>query len=271
MEHFLPDNWVEEARIANSLEQFKFVVDGLHPRLFRFRPLGSDRDRIRLLKSLRHGKLWSSRIWSQNDPMEGIYSRGLIGEDDIHSRVNRYFRERDSIFDYKSRKVICSFLGYNGLTDVLTWSHYTNGFRGVAIEFVPLQLEKVFLVTYYDEIINLNRNIENESLLNLITRKSKHWAYENEFRFIDDSDEGYVCSGKVDAVYVGLPLIELNNHDQIVRNHVSWRSYYQRIKLIIDFCDKKSIPLYKVVPSYRRVHLSALGLDDRRTIKRVLL
>jgi len=82
--------------------------------------------------------------------------------------------------------------------DILMWSHYTNGHRGLVLQFDKLALEnngfdckqvdyKNNTITLKD--INQNLNIENAlELANLILwKKSEHWDYEKEWRIVVDT------------------------------------------------------------------------------------
>lgn len=43
-------------------------------KLYKFRPLGSCEDLLRLEDILKTGKFWFSSLWEQNDSLEGVYS-----------------------------------------------------------------------------------------------------------------------------------------------------------------------------------------------------
>lgn len=56
-----------------------------------------------------------------NDPMEGVYLAPLD-----ESKISKMFEEKDGF-------VICSFSSEEALDNPLSWGHYANGFKGIAI------------------------------------------------------------------------------------------------------------------------------------------
>jgi hypothetical protein len=92
-------------------------------------------------------------------------------------------------------KVTCFSKRYD---NTLMWSHYANQHKGVCLEFNgsmhPSEIlergKATILNVNYDrkEIINYNKNKE-QAIVDLFTRKSSDWKYEEEVRIIvmDDS------------------------------------------------------------------------------------
>lgn len=80
--------------------------------------------------------------------------------------------------------------------DILMWSHYTDGHKGLCLEFDPTKEITLFgqalKVRYsYDypsvNIINIG---EPEEFRKALLTKSKHWEYEQEWRIVKPKDEG---------------------------------------------------------------------------------
>ncbi len=86
--------------------------------------------------------------------------------------------------------------------DILMWSHYSNGHRGLCIEFdafADAAFSKMMLfgqalkVDYSEELrptINVFDIGQPEQYRNALLTKSSHWAYEEEWRIIKVKPEG---------------------------------------------------------------------------------
>lgn len=74
--------------------------------------------------------------------------------------------------------------------DILMWSHYSDGHRGICLQFDKKQLQKYFYVEKvqyrspyptFKEFLDL---VDNNQLHKLLMFKSDHWEYECEWRAI---------------------------------------------------------------------------------------
>ena len=86
--------------------------------------------------------------------------------------------------------VLCLSEVYN---DILMWSHYADGHRGIVLEFDKSELESVpdyrycKKVDYDKDILTLdevNRADPNELSRLLLLKKARRWKYEEEWRII---------------------------------------------------------------------------------------
>lgn len=74
--------------------------------------------------------------------------------------------------------------------DILMWSHYADGHRGICLEFDKDQLEKQYYlaeVTYrdrYPEFGEFVRLAKNNEMHMVLWTKATHWRYEQEWRAI---------------------------------------------------------------------------------------
>jgi len=82
--------------------------------------------------------------------------------------------------------------------DILMWSHYADGHRGICLEFNASTLQAVFAsafrIKYQKEYPILNRftSSDNEELLDTaLLTKSDHWDYEKEWRIIERRGSGW--------------------------------------------------------------------------------
>ena len=80
--------------------------------------------------------------------------------------------------------------------DLLMWSHYANGHRGLCLEFAT-SIDEVFFgraqpVVYSDERPIFDpREPETNQVEKVVLTKSEHWSYELEWRIVEhQNDEG---------------------------------------------------------------------------------
>jgi len=119
----------------------------------------------------------------------------------------------------KALKVLCLSKVYY---DILMWSHYANGHRGIVLQFDKSTLKKQFYgckkVVYYPTFPTLRDfNKRQEELF--ILSKSKHWGYEGEWRIIEPvkgeeiNDAGKVYSFGNNALTGVILGCEISNED----------------------------------------------------------
>jgi hypothetical protein len=74
--------------------------------------------------------------------------------------------------------------------DILMWSHYSDGHKGLCIEFDASQEDTIFWeamkVVYKEEypIVNIMNIGKPDEFCNALLTKSKHWEYEQEWRIL---------------------------------------------------------------------------------------
>jgi hypothetical protein len=102
---------------------------------------------------------------------------------------------------------ICSLS--SDLNDVRLWSYYANGHRGVVFEIDFSGLEKTYEVKYFEELPRGSITLLGQpSPHELLSRKTKHWEFESEYRIIDENkhlEEGkfFGIKGRIKAIYLG--------------------------------------------------------------------
>jgi hypothetical protein len=80
--------------------------------------------------------------------------------------------------------------------DILMWSHYSNGHKGLCIEFDASQDETFFWeatkIVYQEEypIVNIMEIGKPEEFRKALLTKSNHWEYEQEWRILRFEREG---------------------------------------------------------------------------------
>lgn len=80
--------------------------------------------------------------------------------------------------------------------DILMWSHYSDGHKGLCIEFDASQEDTIFWeatkVVYQEEypVVNIMDIGRPEEFRKALLTKSKHWEYEQEWRILRFKREG---------------------------------------------------------------------------------
>ena len=103
---------------------------------------------------------------------------------------------------------ICSLS--SDLSDVRLWSYYADGHRGIVFEIDFSGIEKKFKVMYSEKLpwSSTNTILGQLSPQEVLSRKTNHWAFESEYRIIDESEhleEGkyFDIKGMIKAIYIG--------------------------------------------------------------------
>ena len=80
--------------------------------------------------------------------------------------------------------------------DILMWSHYADGHKGICLEFDATKEIKLFKqaieVSYSDKypIVNIMAMDNPKEYWKALLKKSNHWKYEQEWRILKPSEEG---------------------------------------------------------------------------------
>ncbi|MGE6397014.1 DUF2971 domain-containing protein [Chryseobacterium scophthalmum] len=136
--------------------------------LYKYRSLDNFKNFIDIIIN---NRLYAAKYDDLNDPMEGhyLYKDGILDEN-----------MRNKIYDNKQMLRLCSLAKKSD--NLLMWSHYSNGHKGVAI---GVRIDEVeFEVKDIEYLPNL-RYFENTNFLDAVTilsSKINLWEYEQEVR-----------------------------------------------------------------------------------------
>ena len=169
-------------------------------------------------------------VIEREEVVERFVEKFEKGDTDFPKRMENLL-EKELPEMTKALKVLCLSKVYD---DILMWSHYTNGHRGIVLRFDTTALKEQFTgckkVVYYPDFPTLSDfNKRHEELF--ILSKSKHWDYEGEWRIIEPvKDEEKDETGKVYTfdknVLTGIILgceISDNDRDRVCM----WRDFGQ--------------------------------------------
>lgn len=161
--------------------------------LYKFRPLESLEY---VLDIVINERLYCARYKDLNDPFEGqllhetenIIMPGLLGPTTSRSTTERRVISVDDISPVFEPKRVCSLS--KTANDVRMWSLYANSHKGVAIE-IDLDADHnlavataLRAVTYTKTLSEFRGVIGIYDEDNLLTIKTDHWRYEDEYRLL---------------------------------------------------------------------------------------
>lgn len=209
-------------------------------KLYKFRSLGDDGSFERVKQILETGEFYCSKLWDQNDPMEGVYSC---------ARSEQHDADTQKVFDSKNQFLICSFSGVEALSNPTIWGYYANGLKGVAIEVeVDGSCRSIVKMKYSDEPAQWQEPHSEASLddkiESIIATKLKYWEKEYEYRFLIKGTVPTQKIGDITGVYFGDPYHGLQNKSEVVANSSWVKKYPDYEKELSAIAEKHQYPRY---------------------------
>ncbi|ROP73898.1 DUF2971 family protein [Stenotrophomonas rhizophila] len=167
-------------------------------KLYKFKGGG---EALHTLDIAMNERLYCARYGQLNDPFEGqyqsmIYRNFLIGGALVNTvaigggqspvKVYGALDELDLAAD--QNQLVCSLT--TAWYDVRMWALYGDSSRGVAFEFeVDEHHPGLHQVQYLDELPHVAIGLlSTPTAADVLSRKTKHWEYEKEWRFISASE-----------------------------------------------------------------------------------
>lgn len=215
-------------------------------KLYKFRPLQTEKDLSRAKYILRTDRFWCSQFSELNDPMEGVFFITTKPDKSIRWMINIIYSAKN---DYK----ICSFCGREGFENPILWGYYAGGFKGIAIE-VDIAERLMRQIRYYDHVLDVDINQLGDTIIkNILTTKLTPWKHEAEYRFLTKSEYHYHKVGKITAVYFGNPYGNLVNTNTIQKEKVNLVKYFNFQSQLVEFCGYRNIDCFAVKVSRCKV------------------
>ncbi len=200
------------------------------PKLYKFRSLGDEISLLRAQEILETEKIYCSKYWELNDPMEGVY---------------RCLKQPASfVQDLRCEKIntlIGCLSSKEALIEPLMWGHYANGFKGIAIEF-SCNNPDLRKIDYRENLSQINSN-DHEPIIKIFTSKFSNWKYENEWRILIqncDARDRNAKIGKISRIYVGRVYRKTAADANCPE---SLKLYYRRRECLILKAQQNSIPI----------------------------
>lgn len=168
-----------------SIEQWKFLID-----------------------IISNQRLYASKYFELNDPMEGQY---LYTDGVLHEKLV------EALKSMKQKIKICS-LSQNPEHELM-WAHYANGHNGIVIganfdsrilNIRPIEYDGIVEITEQRDVVS------TEDALNILSHKSANWEYEQEHRVF--LTEGEFVNCKIERILIGQRVPEAD--EQLVRTLV---------------------------------------------------
>lgn len=182
-------------------------------KLYKYRGLqGLDRT----LDIVLNERIYCAEYIDLNDPFEGmlnvIVSRGSEYPMPYGSHYGMSEYQQMSITeaapDVSSTRVgsLCG-----AMNDVRMWALYADSFSGIAIELdIDQGTPELHKVDYDDRLPRLDPFVGEKVVSeNVLTKKTSHWRYEEEYRIITTS-EYFGFPGMVTAIYLGARVSDIH-------------------------------------------------------------
>lgn len=158
--------------------------------LYHFMPLGRKGIEQKDFENVKSAVLNSSYYFNSplyfNDPFDCKANfRANIKDNKIRKTL------QDQL--YKALENVGIFCLSEELYNTLMWSHYTNGHKGVALQFLTQQIKiavwgkaTIIKVTYQNKLPQINPSGVNTlmQMNEIIKHKSRRWKYEKEVRIV---------------------------------------------------------------------------------------
>jgi len=164
-----------------------------------------------VLDILINERLYCAQYKDLNDPFEGTFYALL--ENGVRNSYQRKSGQQfvsgkepvtvDNLYVSTDRTRICSLS--KSCSDVRLWSLYADGHTGMAIEIdFSAHLRDICEVQYNDALPSLHNStlLTSPSPEDVLTQKSVHWSYEQEYRLIQ-SGEWYSIYGRIKRIILG--------------------------------------------------------------------
>jgi hypothetical protein len=170
-------------------------------------------------------RLYCSLYTNLNDPFEGMFI-SIVNSfrsmrpgpprppHAIPVKEKKYKSIDDLPIDLSNTR-ICSLS--SDCNDVRLWAHYADSQRGIAIQIKFSDSDSKLHEVYYSETFPEfeHRNFNTLNINDILTRKTKHWQYESEYRIINH-EEFYSINDKISAIFLG-PRIEDKRKELILK------------------------------------------------------
>lgn len=218
-------------------------------KLYKFRSLTRKDDLKRVSKILRTGRFYYSGFSELNDPMEGAFTIYPKNNQQDSNIINTLYGE-------KNRYKICSFSAAKALQEPTMWGHYANGFKGVVIEILTNEEDKLYPINYQPNISYIeNGNNVEEKAINILTTKLDSWGKEVEYRSLREmgARERLYKVGTISALYFGNPYGHAVNKKRIFKKNPVLKKFEKEREELKNLALKKGIKCYSVKIENNRV------------------
>lgn len=146
-------------------------------KLFKYKSLSNP---WHLLDIVANQRLYCAHWTTLNDPLEGRFEVFLEEEELTTEAVSRIQKARD---EYRIASLSAD------PNNLLMWSHYADGHKGVVVEVdIPNDHEDLVKLVYTDFSAVFNGEMRTKDMRCLFNGKTPEWAYEKEYRIITKSE-----------------------------------------------------------------------------------
>lgn len=166
----------------------------------------------RFIEILLNQKLYAGTFEQLNDPMEGYFRYKTTVPRNILQELK----------DKKTKTRICSLSKKHNIG--LMWSMYADEHEGCCIEcsISPNSTWEKVEVDYSENAVLLEKE-EDATINRILGVKSPQWKYEEEIRYIKESDRKYLLPITIHKIYLGMKLSskEVNFYTELIHKLLS--------------------------------------------------
>lgn len=156
--------------------------------LYKYRSLDNFKNFVDIILN---NRLFAAKYDELNDPMEGHY---LYRTGKLNTNM------RNTIYNEKQNIRICSLSKNND--NILMWSHYANGHKGVAIGLkIDDKNYSVRDIKYLRNLISIE-DVNSIDIMSILCSKIDLWSYEKEVRVFTTDNSIYV-NVSVEEIHLG--------------------------------------------------------------------
>jgi len=175
-----------------------------------------------------HERLYCADYNKLNDPFEGLFFTIIRSGGFSSAFANGFDRQVKECKAILANLKICSLS--NSLNDVRMWSFYADDHKGIAIEINFDGFENdINQVDYFENLSEYN--LTNPDSYEILTKKTKHWFYESEYRIIR-KEEYYPVNGRIIAIYLGQRISDA--HLEILKKIIPHKTPIYKTRLDTD-------------------------------------
>ena len=185
-------------------------------------------------------RLFCSEYENLNDPFEGQFP-SIISNNEFPLKFPFNFSKEETslLSSLRSKEIavpkICSLSA--DIEDVKMWSFYANSHKGIAIAIELDETDQNIFKINYKETIHSYLNLPKaEEVKNILTSKTNHWCYENEYRILSN-DKYFSINGKIKKIILGFKISEF--HKELLESIIL--DTYETVETGLDHNNSKVI------------------------------
>jgi hypothetical protein len=182
-------------------------------KMYKYMPISDHADRFAWIEDIiRNDKIFVPDATKLNDPFEMLFEFNNDAEALATERLKH-------LMAWKNNRQSIGVISFTSTwSNLLMWSHYAQGYKGICIEF-----EIVSKLGDEYKVVNYKSKTRAYGKKEIFWTKSKEWKYEKEIRFLSE----YYCNSHVPIKTIGLSVSQV-----ILGSNISSTDALKLIKIL---------------------------------------